>query len=249
MSTADLALALGLEAAFAEAWPTLDARRSGDWTIKIAGRVSRRSNSANPDDARSRLTPAVVADIEAAYAAAGQPAYVRIPSFLDPQAEAMLAERGYGPEGFSLSLIAPLPLPPAASGAELTARPSADWIAAANRIAGRSPEAASAFAAILARLTIPAAFAAVRRDDRIVALAYGAVYKGWLCVEAVATDPAWRGQGLATQAVTALMLWGGAQGAVRAGLQVQADNAAGQAVYRRLGFNRELYRYHYRRAP
>ena len=38
-------------------------------------------------------------------------------------------------------------------------------------------------------------------------------------------------------------------GARAAGLQVQADNASAQALYRRLGLGRELYRYHYRRGP
>ena len=95
----------------------------------------------------------------------------------------------------------------------------------------------------------PAAFAAVRKGDVIVSVAYGAVHAGWLCIEAVATDPAWRGQGLASRTVQALMTWGAAQGAGRAGLQVQAENAAAQSVYRRLGFDRELYRYHYMRQP
>jgi ribosomal protein S18 acetylase RimI-like enzyme len=75
------------------------------------------------------------------------------------------------------------------------------------------------------------------------------MHGGWLCVEAVATDAAWRGRGLAGQAVEALMAWGAARGALAAGLQVQADNVAAQALYRRLGFARELYRYHYRRGP
>jgi N-acetylglutamate synthase len=30
-------------------------------------------------------------------------------------------------------------------------------------------------------------------------------------------------------------------------LQVAADNVAGRALYRKLGFDTELYRYHYRR--
>ena len=33
------------------------------------------------------------------------------------------------------------------------------------------------------------------------------------------------------------------------GLQTQVENVSARAVYRRLGLKRELYRYHYRRAP
>jgi ribosomal protein S18 acetylase RimI-like enzyme len=105
------------------------------------------------------------------------------------------------------------------------------------------------FDSVLARLAVPAAFAGVRREGRLVSAAYAAVGEGWLCLEAVATDPDWRGRGLAGRTVAALMAWGATEGARAAGLQVQADNASAQALYRRLGFERELYRYHYRKAP
>ncbi len=45
------------------------------------------------------------------------------------------------------------------------------------------------------------------------------------------------------------MAWGARRGAIAAGLQVQADNHVAQSVYRRLRFDREFYRYRYRRAP
>jgi RimJ/RimL family protein N-acetyltransferase len=191
----------------------------------------------------------VVDDAQAAYQRAGQPAYIRIPSFLDGQAERLLAPRGYEVEGHSLTLTASLPVVLSGPGAELMPEPSGEWLEASNAINGRGPGASGAFRAILARLSAPCAFAAVRREGRIVSLAYGAAHGGWLCVEAVATEAAWRGHGLAQQAVAALMAWGAARGALAAGLQVQADNAAAQALYRRLGFARELYRYHYRRGP
>lgn len=114
---------------------------------------------------------------------------------------------------------------------------------------GREGEPARTFDAVLSLIDAPAAYAAVRREGQIVAGAYAAAADGWLCLEAVVTDPAWRGQGLAGETVSALIGWGAAQGARAVGLQVQADNAAGLKLYRRLGFEHELYRYHYRRAP
>lgn len=157
--------------------------------------------------------------------------------------------RGYEPEGTSLTLVADLPVAAFHPPAELQPGPSLDWLDASNRINARSAAQGETFAAILARLAVPAAFAAVREEGQIVSLAYGAVHGGWLCIEAVATDPAWRGRGLAGRAVEAVMAWGAARGATAAGLQVQIDNAAAQSVYRRLGFDCELYRYRYRRAP
>jgi GNAT superfamily N-acetyltransferase len=211
--------------------------------------VSRRSNSANPDSPRAALTDGVIDDIEAAYAAAGQPAYVRIPSFLDEGVEHLLRIRGYESEGASLTLAAGLPVAAFHPEAELEPGPSLDWLHASNRINARSPGDSETFSSILARLTVPSTFAAVREEGAIVSLAYGAVHGGWLCIEAVATDPVWRGRGLARRAVEAVMVWGATRGATAAGLQVQVENAAAQSVYRRLGFDRELYRYHYRRAP
>ena len=45
------------------------------------------------------------------------------------------------------------------------------------------------------------------------------------------------------------MAWGRARGAAQACLQVVDDNRPARALYAGLGFDRELARYHYRRAP
>jgi ribosomal protein S18 acetylase RimI-like enzyme len=87
----------------------------------------------------------------------------------------------------------------------------------------------------------------VRREGRIVSGAYAVLSDGWLCLEAVATDPAWRGRGLAAAAVSALAAWGSRQGARACALQVSEDNDGALKLYRRLGFGQTLYRYHYRR--
>jgi GNAT superfamily N-acetyltransferase len=185
---------------------------------------------------------------EAVYRGIGHPTYVRLPSLLGPEPGLMLAKRGYRQEGGTLTLIAPIS-PSGAGEVEITERPTAEWLVALNAINGRTAKIAAIFDAVLERLRVPAVFAAVRRDGRIVSGAYAAMHDGWICLEAVATDPAWRGQGLARQVVSALMSWGGAQGGDGMALQVTADNAPARALYVRLGFHRELYRYHYRREP
>ncbi len=173
---------------------------------------------------------------------------MRLPSLLGEEPDRLLQARGYASEGHSLTLIGPLQAREHGE-VELEPLPSPEWLAALNRINGREGERARVFDEVLALIDAPAAYAGVRRDGEIVAGAYGAVFDGWLCLEAVATDPAWRGRGLAGDVALALMAWGAAQGARATGLQVQADNAAGLRLYQRLGFDRELYRYHYRRAP
>ncbi|MGZ3276178.1 MAG: GNAT family N-acetyltransferase [Caulobacteraceae bacterium] len=249
MNEAEAALAWSLEAAFDAAWPALQVIAAGDWLCKSAPGVSRRSNSANPAGAHARLTEAGIERIEAVYARLGQPTYVRLPSLVGVEPDSRLAARGYGAEGHSLTLVGPLPAEAPADEVELSSAPSPEWLAVLNRINGREGETAKVFDSVLAGIDVPAAFGAVRREGRIVSAAYAAASDGWLCLEAVATDSDWRGRGLAGQTVAALMAWGAKQGARAAGLQVQADNAAAQALYRRLGLGRELYRYHYRKAP
>ncbi len=247
MTAEDAALAWRLEAAFNVAWPTLRTVRAGDWVCNLGSGVSRRRNSANPLGPHAKLTPLVIDALEAAYRDAGQPSYVRLPSVLSPEPDRALAERGYGREGGPLTLIAPRAL--ASGDAELMSGPSGEWLAAMNLINGREGAEAAVFGSVLTPLQAPAAFAAVRREGRVVAGAYAAAHDGWLCIEAVATDAVWRGQGLAGQAVGALMDWGADRGCEGAALQVSEDNAPARALYRRLGFDRELYRYHYRRGP
>ena len=220
---------------------------AGDWLCKSAPGVSRRANSANPAGAHARLTDREVERIEAVYAKLGQTAYVRIPSLLGEAPDLLLEARGYAAEGLSLTLIGPLLGQVAPGEVELSSVPSPEWLAAQNRINGRDGETAKVFDTVLAAIDVPAAYGAVRRQGRIVSVAYAAASDGWLCLEAVATDPNWRGRGLAGQTVAALMAWGAGLGARVAGLQVQAGNTAAQAVYRRLGLGRELYRYHYRK--
>lgn len=209
--------------------------------------VSRRANSANPTGAHARLTDRTLDQIEAVYAKWRQPAYVRLPSLIGEEADRRLEARGYEAEGLSVTLVGPV-VAEGRGETELSVLPSPEWLEAVNRMNGREGEAARTFDAVLARIDAPAAYAAVRREGQIVAGAYAAAFEGWLCLEAVVTDEAWRGRGLAGEAVSALMAWGAGQGARAVGLQTQADNLAAHTLYHRLGIGQELYRYHYRKA-
>jgi ribosomal protein S18 acetylase RimI-like enzyme len=117
------------------------------------------------------------------------------------------------------------------------------------RLHEQSEAAQGTYRQILKNLSIPAVFTAVRRDDgRLGALAYGAVHDGIVCVNSVVTNPDFRRQGLARRVIAAVLGWAQERcGATGACLAVVADNAPARALYRDLGFDRDVYRYHYRR--
>jgi N-acetylglutamate synthase len=234
-------------------WPALRELVYDGWLIRLADGHTRRTNSVNllaqgalPLDRKIRYC-------EAVYASQRLPTIFCIPTGADPALSRALDRRGYGPpEDESCVLFADL--------AETLPRPAGDivldegfpmqaWLDTLARLHDQSEPTRDTHRKILRSLAVPAAFAAVRLDDgRLGALAFGAVHDGLVCVNSVVTDPAFRRQGLARKAVAAVLKWAQERcGATGACLAVVADNAPARALYRRLGFDREISRYHYRR--
>ncbi len=104
-------------------------------------------------------------------------------------------------------------------------------------------------ATLSAPWSLPRAFAAAAAEGGIGAIAFGVLDRELMVIEAVATPEPLRGRGHARRAVGALLRWGRAEGARAACLQVVAANTPARALYRTLGFEHELYRYHYRVGP
>lgn len=102
-----------------------------------------------------------------------------------------------------------------------------------------------AHAARLQLSPVPYRGAILWNGDAPVACAQTAQEGRLVGVYDVHTAPAWRGQGLAGWLCERLLSDAASAGAETAYLQVSADNAPAQSVYRRLGF-RDGYRYHYR---
>lgn len=167
---------------------------------------------------------------------------VRIPDFCG-EADAKLEAAGMVSEGRTRTIATALSgrTLPSDHGLSLEAAPSRDWIAA--RV---GPEGDPPTEALLARLTLPAAFATVRRDDKVAALGYVAFDSGFAIVESIRTMPTHQRQGLGMICMTALLAAAQQAGAHTACLQVDAANTAGLALYAKLGFDQHLYDYHYR---
>lgn len=224
------------------------------WLLRLQGGSIRRVNSINPLRADRYDIGPLLRPAGALFARHGLPLIVRVPDIAGGLDEA-LRRRGFGAEGETCTLYAERPVGEHEPGGDGELRsgalPDADWLAARHRLSPAAPAQRRSFETMLAAIAGPARFAALRPagSGEIAAIAYGAIHDRLLVVESVVTDLALRRRGYGRRVVAALLAWSAAQGAPRACLQVVADNAPARALYRELGFDRELYRYRYRRAP
>jgi GNAT superfamily N-acetyltransferase len=255
LAASQLELARRVDEACLNAWPALSVVLHDGWLLRFADGHTRRANSVNPVSPGTRELKSKVAYCEKVYAARGLPAIFRVPTFAEPRLDDVLVALGYGSAEDETRVLyrrmaAGLAIPDEGPPVEILAgAPNEEWLAAHQRVAGHSDDAALLDRRILRNLAVPSAFAVARGGDGAPgAVAFGAVHAGLLVVNAVVTDPALRRRGLSRRCVGALVGWArdhaGADGAA---VQVVAANAPAVALYEGLGFTRELFRYHYRR--
>lgn len=239
------------------AWPAPREMLLEGWLLRAAGGGVRRPNSVNPIRGGARDPSAVLPAVEAIYGALGQAALFRVLS-ITPEMDAVLEDHGYAAEGATLTLYNDIDgfAIPSASGvadsrAELAVIPGAAWLEARSRLSRVDAAEARTFETALNSIMVPRAFAATRdgkgAEDRIAALAYGAVCNGLGVIESVVTDETQRRRGYGRQVVGRLLQWAKDEGAEGVCLQVVTDNEAARGLYRSLGFTTELHSYHYRR--
>ena len=246
----DDTLAWRVEATCFNAFPSLKQAILDGWLLRFSKGVSRRANSANPLHAGYAAPDVVIEQIEAIYRGQGQPTIFRVPSFL-AAIDGPLTARGYGSEGETCVIYGAMDAVAAAAdaGVELSANPRAEWLAAMAALQRHTETHRRVYRRIVGAVAVPAAFAGLRIDGDLAALAYGTAGDGLLCYESVITDPGRRRQGLAWRVLASLAAWGREQGARGVCLQVEAGNAPGRALYDRFGLKTELYRYYYWRQP
>jgi GNAT superfamily N-acetyltransferase len=232
------------------AWPSPRQVLMEGWLLRAAGGPIRRTNSVNPLRASAYDPTPVLAACEAIYAALGQSTLFRVPDLAEGL-DAALEAHGYETEGRTTTLFADLAAatPRASPAVELLGAPDAGWVSVRTRVNGEDEQAGRVFHTMTHLIALPKTFAVRRSEGRIAAVAYGAIDRGLLVVESVATDAACRGRGFATELVSTLMDWAVRRGGDGACLQVVASNAPALAVYRKLGFVTDLHAYRYRRKP
>ncbi|HEX3882225.1 MAG TPA: GNAT family N-acetyltransferase [Stellaceae bacterium] len=241
-------LGWAVEEACFNGFPGLRQMMCGGWLVRVSGSTRRTANSATALPGHDG-SDEVIAAIEAVYRRHGQPAIFRIPSYIEPDVDRRLAERGYSDEGHSRVIhgdIGSVADAAAPSGVTLSAEPSAAWFAAMRRLQGQDEAAHASYRRVLGSILLPARFAV---DEGDAAMAFGVIHRGLLCYESVVTDPARRRCGHARRVLAALARWARENGAHGACLQVEVGNAAGRALYDAVGMTTGLHRYHYRREP
>lgn len=219
------------------------------WLCRAAGGETKRTNSINATAAVISVND-VLEPGAAFYAGKDLPLLFRTLSFM-PCVEGELAAKGFQPEGENCTLQADLEgfVSSPRTSVESYSKPSKDWISDKIRLTPMGFEQQEVYRNMLTRLAVPTNFVRIVREAQGIAVAYGAIVEGILIIESVVTDAAHRGQGLGQDLVGTLMAWAQTRGSKVCCLQVVADNAPALALYRKLGFASELYRYQYWRAP
>lgn len=238
-----------VEEACLNAWPSPRELLVHGYLLRAAGGRSKRQNSVNPLRGSGEPEPAIAAAC-AIYRALEQRPIFRVPA-IAAQMESLLASGDYAVVDETCTLFRDLDTLPTERdpSVAVATTPGADWLALRDAVNRADAAAAQVFRATVDALVLPRAFAAVTVEAGIGAIAFGVLDRDLLVLESVATPEPLRGRGHARRAVGALLHWGRAAGARAACLQVLAANTPARALYRSLGFERELYRYHYRVGP
>lgn len=238
-----------VEALCTAARPALHREIVDGWAMGHTGGRMRQANCVNPLRGPRADPMAALERGERFYEARGQTPIFRVPT-IAAEMDPALDRLGYALEGRTTTLFNSLEWAVVANpGTILLAEPSEDWLAVRQHTSGEAPAHHAAYVAMVCAVSLPKVFATTYVGDTAASIAYGVVADGLLAVEGVATDAAFRGQGLARKTLYSLVAWAKEAGARAACLQVQMDNAPARSLYSSLGFDREVYRYHYRRRP
>jgi ribosomal protein S18 acetylase RimI-like enzyme len=240
------------ERAFA-AWPAEEVRELGGWRLRHTRGVTRRANSVWPNQLEGSLPLGRrIEEVAAFYAARGLPPLYQVTEVAQPAGlDEELAARGYVIEA---PVAVEIARPEDACGSpgpgiEVRVDEHLDpaWFdISAHR--GRFAAVADPYRGLLERLQGRALYALAAVAGAPAAVALGVVDPKWLGVFSMHTLPGYRRRGLGAAVLGALADTARARGITGLYLQVELENEAARALYRRAGF-REAYRYHYRRGP
>jgi ribosomal protein S18 acetylase RimI-like enzyme len=233
------------------AWPGLDQRFINGWVLTFGGGYTKRANSATFVEASDRSPIDSIGAIEKAYSSQAMPPVFRInPLATDLQVDDCLESLSYS--RLDETVVQSLAIDPerdfAADDVSVLLGADQAWrsgLAAAQSLSqGQAIVAGQFLDRIVGRLV------AAQATERGVPVAWGmgVIADRIIGLFNIVTLPEHRGRGVGGRLVRALLAAGARKGAEIAYLQVGTENHSARSLYAGLGF-RDLYRYHYRRAP
>ena len=229
-----------LERAAAASWPAAIEERLDGWVLRATpGASGRRLNSALPP---AQAGTGALDAVARWYGDRGMPPIVQVTPAEDQAAlDAALDARGWSKEAETAVLRAPARAVAGRSAAERVGLEA--WLDAW-RATGAARAQEPAAAEVLTRIDAETAPLVARRDGHVAGVAVAVLQPSASIVFSVAVAPEHRRRGVASDLMRA---WANAAGDRTLFLQVMEDNAAGLALYGRLGFSRS-HGYWYRRA-
>ncbi len=224
------------------------------WVMRASGTDTRRANSATCLAHAESAADDTIERIEGWYAMHGQPALFRLSAETSPAGfDDALAARGYTREvrtlvmvlDFAEDQVLDIDLP---AGAKILEREPDAGLADLHELKHSSPEAETRDRDRQALWRGPQVFASLKTINGLACTGMARLENASLGLFNLRTAQRARRKGYATMLVAYLLTWGQANGATRAFLQVDEENAAAVALYRGIGFT-ERYAYWHRVAP
>jgi ribosomal protein S18 acetylase RimI-like enzyme len=244
---------LDLEERAFRAWPAEQVQVLDGWRLRYNRGVTRRASSVWPNRCDQALSlDRRIEAVEAFYGERGAEALYQITSVAQPlDLDQTLASRGYRHEApVAVEIARPedacATMAPGL-GVRLEGRVPARWFEI-SAVQGRFAAVADTYRALLDRLDGRALYALGELDGAPAAVGLGVTDGEWLGVFSMHTLAPYRRRGLGAAILAELANAARARGLTGLYLQVEVENEAARALYRKAGF-RESYRYHYRRAP
>lgn len=229
---------LELERLSAAAWPAVESVESGGWLLRYSHGFSRRANSVLAVTEPDAGLDAALAEVEHWYGVREARPLISVALPVARRLDEALAGRGWEAEGRTAVLTRAVAGGEYAGAAVITHEPSTELLEQLGR--GLPRTAAKVLGSGPSR-----AYAEIRLDGVLAARGRAAVEGDTAVISGIGTLPEHRRRGLGGEVMEALAAWAARVGARRLALQVETENEAALALYRRQGFA-ERYHYHYR---
>ena len=215
-------------------WPADEIKEIGKWRLRISDGFTMRANSVLPTGAAPFGEPNLdlskaVDEVVKIYQAKGLTPTFTLPLPLYEELDNYLARLGWKVKIGAEYLINDIPdnldLESVDFQIVITSEPTPEWLALQSDHQ-------------LERImrNYPAHYAEIKFDNQSVAIGRIATLGKWSLATRVFVNPEFRGKGIGTLLMRALMAAAKGDGATKVGLQVDSENGAGLALYKSMGF-------------